>query len=54
LLRQKISDLRLYKQPIEIEIMQFVNDVSSKAHITVMQKATNINDMEYLAEAEFK
>jgi len=47
--------MRVVKQNIEIDIMRFVNDVSSEAHIKVMQSAKDTVEMdEFHAEAEFK
>ena len=47
--------MRVVKQSIEIDIMAFVNDVSSEAHIKVMQAAkTDPNAEEFQDEALFK
>jgi len=47
--------MRVVKQPIEIDIMSFVSDVSSEAHIKVMQAAiTRPNEEEFQDEALFK
>lgn len=54
-LRTHLTEMRVVKQPIEIDIMSFVNDVSSEAHIKVMQDAKNNPDAEeFQAEALFK
>jgi len=54
-LRNQLTEMRVVKQPIEIDIMSFVNDVSSEALITVMQAAKeHLNCEEFQAEALFK
>jgi len=53
--RNQLTEMRVVKQPIEIDIMSFVNDVSSEALITVMQSAKDHGTCEeFQAEALFK
>jgi len=53
--RNQLTEMRVVKQPIEIDIMSFVNDVSSEALITVMQSAKDLGSCEeFQAEALFK
>jgi len=53
--RNQLTEMRVVKQPIEIDILSFVNDVSSEALITVMQAAKeHTNCEEFQAEALFK
>lgn len=54
-MRNHLTEMRVVKQPIEIDIMAFVNDVSSEAHIKVMQAAKeHKNCDEFQDEALFK
>ena len=53
--RNQLTEMRVVKQPIEIDIMSFVNDVSSEAHIAVMQSAKELGSCEeFQAEELFK
>lgn len=51
-----VNSLRIIKSDVEVEILQYVNDVSSSAHIKLMKDSKHkyINNYEYLAESEFK
>jgi len=54
-----LDELRAIKTPAEIEVLTFVNDVSSRAHIQVMQhifRGTygSVQSMEHFAESAFK
>eukprot|EP00929_Paragymnodinium_shiwhaense_P098211 TRINITY_DN59727_c0_g2_i1.p1 TRINITY_DN59727_c0_g2~~TRINITY_DN59727_c0_g2_i1.p1 ORF type:complete len:723 (-),score=97.11 TRINITY_DN59727_c0_g2_i1:302-2401(-) len=48
-----LAECRVVKDDDEIAIMQFVNDVSSDAHVAVM-RGVRPNTPEYFAEADFK
>lgn len=47
------AELRAEKDAMELEIMQFVNDVSTEAHVEIM-RTIKPNTKEYLSEAKFK
>lgn len=48
-----LNELRSVKDATEVEIMQFVNDVSSEAHVEIM-RTIKPNTKEYFSEAKFK
>lgn len=48
-----LGECRLAKSPEEIKLLQYVNDVSSSAHIAVM-RAIKAGQREYLSEATFR
>lgn len=49
----EINECRVIKSPEELKLMQYVNDVSTTAHIEAM-KAIQAGQREYIAEAVFK
>jgi len=49
----EMNECRLIKSSDELRIMQYVNDVSSEAHLETM-RATRAGQREYLAEATFR
>ncbi|XP_046400527.1 xaa-Pro dipeptidase [Ischnura elegans] len=53
ILHSEISECRVTKTPLEIEVLRFANKISSEAHIEVM-KAIRPGCMEYQCEAIFK
>lgn len=49
----ELTESRVVKSPQEIALLQFVNDVSSAAHVEVM-KTQKVNVREFLSEATFR
>jgi len=50
---EELEEARVVKSPSELEILQYANDVSSRAHVELMRSASE-SGREYLAEASFR